>query len=186
MFVTALGAAFGLTFIAELGDKTQIAILNLSARYGILPVFVGAAAAFVVLNAIAVSAGLLLYRLVPHDVIRYVSAGIFIVFGIISIVRSGGSERETRPARNPLLTAFLLVALLEFGDKTQLALVALTARYDAPLAVFLGGTAALWLTSIIGAVVGEGLGRVIPFKWVEIGSGVVFIAFGILIAVSVI
>jgi putative Ca2+/H+ antiporter (TMEM165/GDT1 family) len=40
--IEAFGAAFGLTFIAELGDKTQIAVLALSARYGFTPVFLGA------------------------------------------------------------------------------------------------------------------------------------------------
>jgi putative Ca2+/H+ antiporter (TMEM165/GDT1 family) len=74
---------------------------------------------------------------------------------------------------------------MEFGDKTQLSLVALTSKYKAPLAIFLGGTAALFITSLIGALVGEGLGRVIPFKWLRIASGIVFMIFGILIALGI-
>lgn len=184
MIAKALGAAFGLTFIAEMGDKTQIAILNLSARYGILPVFLGAAVAFAVLNALAVTAGYLIYDFVPHDIVRYIAAAVFILFGLLSF-RPEDEEKKEKSTRSPFLTALLVVGLLEFGDKTQLALVALTAKYSSPIAVFAGGTAALLLTSLIGALVGEGLGRVIPFKWVRIGSGVIFIVFGILIAAGV-
>jgi putative Ca2+/H+ antiporter (TMEM165/GDT1 family) len=186
MFAEALGAAFGLTFIAEMGDKTQIAILNLSARFGIWQVFLGAAIAFAVLDAAAVVVGEVLYKLIPHDAVRYIAAGIFIVFGILSLVHSGDEERKTKTSRNPVLTTIAIIALMELGDKTQLSLVALTARYSSPVAVFIGGTAALWITALVGAVVGEAIGRVLPFKWIRIGSGVVFIIFGVLLAVGVI
>jgi len=184
VFAKAFGAAFGLNFIAELGDKTQVAILTLSARYGFLPVFAGAAVAFVILNALAVTAGAIIAKYVPEDVIRYVAAAVFIVFGLLSF-RSREEEEREKTTRSPLLTSLLVVALMELGDKTQLSLVALTSKYKTPFAVFLGGTAALWLTSLIGALAGEGLGRVIPFKWVRIASGVIFIVFGVLMAVGV-
>lgn len=184
MIGKAFGTAFGLTFIAELGDKTQIAILTLSARYGFLPVFLGAAVAFAVLNALAVTAGALLARYVPEAVLRYVSAGVFVVFGLLSF-RPEKEEEEERTAKNPFVTSLLVVSLMELGDKTQLSLVALTSRFKAPFFVFLGGTTALWLTSLIGALAGKGLAKVIPFKYVRWLSGVVFVAFSILIAVGV-
>jgi putative Ca2+/H+ antiporter (TMEM165/GDT1 family) len=183
----ALGTAFGLTFIAELGDKTQIAILTLAARYGWLPVFVGAAGAFVLLDALAVTVGGVIGRYVPADIVRYVSAAVFIIFGLLSFRREKEEEEETqKTARNPFLTAFLYVALLELGDKTQLSLVALTSRFKMPFWVFLGGTAALVLTSFIGAIVGKWLARVVPMKWIRWASGAIFIAFGVLIAFGVI
>lgn len=186
MIAKAFGAAFGLTFIAELGDKTQIAILTLSARYGYLPVFIGAAAAFALLNGLAVTVGALIAEYVPRDVIRYVAAGVFVLFGLLSFRGEKEEEERKESTRNPLITSFLVVALMELGDKTQLSLVALTSRYKYPFFIFLGGTLALWLTSLIGALVGEGLSRVIPMKWVRIASGVIFIVFGILMAVGVI
>ena len=179
----AFGTAFGLTLIAELGDKTQIAILTLSARYGWLPVFLGAALAFVILDGLAVTVGAVLAKFVPADVIRGVSAAIFIVFGLLSF-RPMKEEAEGAPksSRNPFLTAFFYIALMELGDKTQLALLALTSRFKMPLWIFLGGTLALVLSSFIGAVIGKYLGHYIPIKWVRWGSGVVFIVFGVLIA----
>lgn len=182
----ALAAAFGLTFVAEMGDKTQIAVLNLSARYGMLPAFGGAAVAFVVLNAIAVTVGSVVYTFVPEDVVRYAAAAVFFVFGILSFLpQKEKGEKEEKSGRNPFLSSMLIVMLLEFADKTQLSLVTLTAKYSSPIAVFAGGTAALWLASLIGALVGGGIGKAIPFKWVRIGSGVLFIAFGILIATGI-
>jgi putative Ca2+/H+ antiporter (TMEM165/GDT1 family) len=186
--IEAFGAAFGLTFIAELGDKTQIAVLALSARYGFTPVFLGACSAFVILNALAVTVGEVLARYVPADVIRYVAAAIFIIFGLLSF-RGESDEPEDAPAgtkRNPFFTSLGYIALMELGDKTQLGLVALTSRFKSPLFVFLGGTLALILATFIGALIGKGLARVIPMKYIRWASGVIFIVFGILMAAGVI
>jgi putative Ca2+/H+ antiporter (TMEM165/GDT1 family) len=182
----AFGTAFGLTFIAELGDKTQIAVLTLSARYGWVPTFLGAALAFVILDGLAVTVGELLARFVPSDVIRYVSAAIFIVFGILSFLPSREKEPEAPPStRRPFLTALVYIGLMELGDKTQLSMVALTSRFKMPVWVFLGGTIALILSAFIGAIVGKYLGHYLPIKWIRWISGVIFIVFGILIAVGV-
>jgi len=182
----AFGTAFGLTFIAEMGDKTQVAILTLAARFGWLPVFLGAALAFVVLDALAVTVGAILGAYIPADVIRYLSAAVFIIFGLFSF-RPIKEEDEAAPqgTRKPFITAFLYIALMELGDKTQLSLVALTSRFKMPFWVFLGGTLALLLTSFIGAIIGKWLSNIIPVKWIRWASGVVFIVFGILIAVGV-
>ncbi len=69
---------------------------------------------------------------------------------------------------------------MELGDKTQLSLLALTAKYSQPVFVFIGGTLALWATSLIGALVGTGVGKFIPQVWMRRISGVIFIAFGII------
>jgi len=187
MWWNALLAAFGLTFVAELGDKTQLVILTLSAKYGFKPVFLGAASAFALLNALAVSVGVLLYEFVPDNVIKYTVSGVFILFGLFMLLPErkkeecdDEDEEDTRKAHGPLLTAFLLICLMELGDKTQLSLLALTAKYSQPLLVFIGGTLALWATSLIGALVGTGLGRFIPQVWMRRISGVIFIAFGII------
>ncbi len=189
MIWKAFGSAFGLTFIAELGDKTQIAILALSARYGWLPVFLGASAAFVVLNALAVTVGAVVARFVPEEVIRYVSAAVFIVFGLLAFKPENEEAEEPDEkeagARGPFLTSLAVVALMELGDKTQLSLVALTSKYNAPFFIFLGGTLALLATSLIGALLGKWLSRLIPFKYIKWLSGAVFIIFGVLIGLDV-
>jgi Ca2+/H+ antiporter, TMEM165/GDT1 family len=195
MWWNALLASFGLTFVAELGDKTQLVILTLSAKYGFRQVFLGAAAAFTLLNLLAVSVGLVLYEFVPESVIKYTVSAVFIVFGIFMLLPQrdkeeeaeengpGGEPSEAEPRkkqRGPLLSSFLLICLMELGDKTQLSLLALTAKYSQPVFVFIGGTLALWATSLIGALVGTGVGRFIPQVWMRRISGVIFIGFGII------
>ncbi len=182
----AFWTSFGLTFMAELGDKTQITILTLSARYGWLPVFAGAVAAFVIVDVIAVTLGGVLGRYVPSAYIRWISAAVFILFGLLSFLPGRrGEDDKPKSSRNPFLTSFLYIMLLELGDKTQLSLVALTSRFKMPVWVFLGGTLALILTSFIGAITGKWLSSIVPMKWIRWASGVVFIVFGILIAVGV-
>lgn len=183
MWWNALLAAFGLTFVAELGDKTQIIILTLAARHGFKRVFIGAAAAFVLLNVLAVSVGVLLYRVLPDEAVKYSVSAIFILFGILALLprkEEGKETDESGEGRGPLLTSFLMVGLMELGDKTQLSLVALTARYSQPFFVFMGGTLALWLASSIAALVGAGLGKMISQRWLRRISGIIFIAFGLI------
>jgi putative Ca2+/H+ antiporter (TMEM165/GDT1 family) len=186
MWWEALLAAFGLIFVAELGDKTQIVILTLSARYGFRQVFLGAASAFLLLNALAVSVGVILYELVPESVIKYTVSAIFILFGIYALLprrekeEGDAEDKKIKRKHGPILTAFLLICLMELGDKTQLSLIALTAKYSQPIWVFIGGTLALWATSLIGALVGMVLGKSIPQVWIHRASGVIFIAFGII------
>ena len=186
MILEAFATAFGLTFIAELGDKTQIAVLTLSARFGWLPTFMGEAVAFIVLDALAVTVGEVLAKFVPGDVIRYVSAAIFIIFGLLSFRPEKEEAAAPTSARTPFLTALFYIALMELGDKTQLALLALTSRFKMPFWVFLGGTIALILSAFVGAIIGKLLGHYLPLKWIRWGSGVVFVVFGILIAAGVI
>ena len=180
----ALLSGFGLTLVAELGDKTQIAIIALSSRFGFPAVFFGAALAFLVLNVLAVTAGALLYRSIPEPAVRYLSASLFVAFGILSLFPGKESSGEAPQSRKggPFLSAFTLVALSELGDKTQLSLVALASKYGHPLFVFMGGTGALWLSSLAAAAAGRALLGLVPFKWVRRVSAVVFLAFGLLIA----
>lgn len=183
MWLESLLVAFGLILVAELGDKTQMIILTLAARYGFKPVFLGSAAAFVLLNGLAVSVGILLYQFLPEAAIKYTVSGIFIIFGILFLLparEKGESEERLESRRGPLLSSFLLVSLMELGDKTQLSLMALTAKYSQPVFIFIGGTLALWLASLIGSLVGVGLGSIISPRWIRRISGLIFLAFGII------
>lgn len=76
--------AFGTLFLAELGDKTQLATLILTARTGKpVPVFLGAAAALVFITLLAVLFGEAATRIVPASYLQKGAAGLFIVIGIL-------------------------------------------------------------------------------------------------------
>ncbi|WP_287155860.1 TMEM165/GDT1 family protein [Candidatus Solincola tengchongensis] len=179
MWWKALLTAFGLLFVAELGDKTQLAVIALAGRYEWKVVLAGASAAFTLLNALAVTVGTALYEFLPEKVVRYGVAGLFLLFGVLTLLRRD-EEEEGRKAEGhkPFLSVFLIIALMELGDKTQLSLLALAARYSYPVFVFLGGTLALCLTSLVGALVGTSLSRLVSPPWMRRISGIVFLAFG--------
>lgn len=75
---------FGLLLVAELGDKTQLAVINMTARHKApVPVFVGAFLALGLVTLLGVSCGEALTRLVPAEVLRRVSAGLFVLMGLL-------------------------------------------------------------------------------------------------------
>ena len=77
-------------------------------------------------------------------------------------------------------STFGLAALAELGDKTQLTVIALTGKYEAPLAVFLGASVGLILVSIAGVLAGRAVGRRVSMRSVELLAGGIFIALGAL------
>jgi putative Ca2+/H+ antiporter (TMEM165/GDT1 family) len=82
-------------------------------------------------------------------------------------------------------TAFGVLFLAELGDKTQLAVITMTADSKSPLAVFLGASAALVLVSLLGVVFGALLGQYIPAEWLQRIVAVAFIVIGILMLLKV-
>ncbi len=83
----------------------------------------------------------------------------------------------------PLLTTFGLIAMAEFGDKTQLTVIALSAGYDR-VRVFSGVVLAFALVTGLGVLVGEGLLRIIPENLIKIMAGLLFVVFGIRMLMS--
>ena len=80
-----------------------------------------------------------------------------------------------------VLSSFTLMFLAEMGDKTQLALFSFAAKTKQPLAVLLGGAAALLLTTALAVAFGGLIGRFVPdsvMRWI---AGLLFIGFGLLI-----
>ena len=76
--------SFGIMFLAELGDKTQLTILSLAGRYrSPWVVFAGAALAMVLATGLGVLAGNFLPSLIGEKMVRYISGGLFMLFGIL-------------------------------------------------------------------------------------------------------
>ncbi|GAB4267797.1 MAG: TMEM165/GDT1 family protein [Deferrisomatales bacterium] len=179
MNVPAFLSAFGLIFLAELGDKTQLTALALATRYPWRRVFVGVALAFAVLNAAAVTVGGALFAFVPLLWIQLGAAALFAAFGIASFRTP--DETEESPAKGragrPVLTAFWMILVAELGDKTQLATAGLAAQAGAPLEVFAGSSLALWAVSLLGLLAGRHLAGRLPLRRLQQAGGCVFLLF---------
>jgi len=178
---------FTVIFLLELPDKTALAALLLATRHRPLPVFLGAAAAFVIQSAVAVAAGSLL-SLLPREPIR-IGAGILFLGMAALLVRRNlrkdeadeqrAVEQEEVRHRRPFMTAFTVVFVAEWGDLTQLATAALQARYQQPVVVFVAATLALWAVSAIAVALGNRLGAWIPERPLQ------FAAAGVMVLVAI-
>lgn len=74
--------------------------------------------------------------------------------------------------------SFGLLFLAELGDKTQLSVFTLVTRHKAPVPVFLGASLALVLVTLIGAFLGEAVSRVVPERYLHLGSALFFVGVG--------
>jgi len=177
-FLTATGYSYLLIFAAEFGDKSQLVCMALAARYRSLPVLLGAISAFMGLNTLAVIFGVTLSNWVPDVVISSVVAAMFLAFGFHALTSVHDSNDEelniNRASHSVFVSTFLLITLAELGDKTQLAVVALSST-NIPLAIWLGSTLALISTSVLGVWAGKSLLKKISINILHRISGVIFI-----------
>ena len=185
MNLAPLVASFVLVTIAELGDKTQIAVITLSSRFKALSVFSGAMFGFLLTTGIAVAIGNALTLVLPTFWIRIIAAAIFLIFGLYTIIsRKGEAQVKSREARSAVVSSFSLITLMELGDKTQFAVIALSAEYKFPLLVYLGVMMAFTFITGLGVIAGTALTRFVPLKYIQLGSGFVFILFGIIFLIN--
>ena len=184
MGLAAIITSFVIILPAELPDKTVIACLVLGSRYRPAYVFAGAAAAFAIQVALAVTAGGLL-SLLPHQVTEIIVAVLFVVGAVILLrQKQAGSDegdeyveqRQLRRSFLPVaLTSFGVVFVAEFGDLTQIVTANLAAKYHDPLAVGIGATAGLWVAAGLAIVGGRSLLKVLPVKWLSRGAAAVLL-----------
>jgi putative Ca2+/H+ antiporter (TMEM165/GDT1 family) len=82
-------STFVMIFLAELGDKTQISTFALATNArSMLSVFIGAAGALILTTLIAVVLGGVIGRFVPEKIIKFVSAAVFIGFGVLTLLEA--------------------------------------------------------------------------------------------------
>ena len=172
-------AAYTLVAVAEFGDKSQLVCMTLAARHRHWPVLWGAVLAFALLNAMAVIFGAAVGKWIPEQVLAGAVAILFAGFGLRNLLAREEAEDERveeKPGHGIFLTTFLMMFLAEFGDKTQISVAGLGAT-EPPLPVWLGATAALATTSILGIWAGKRLlARVSQHTMNRIG-GMLFLGF---------
>ncbi|SJM89356.1 conserved membrane hypothetical protein [Crenothrix polyspora] len=175
--ITSAATSFALIFAAEMGDKSQLVCMTLAAKHRPVPVLLGAIGAFALLNALAVGFGTAIASWLPDYVIAATVALLFIVFGIQALrtsVEDSDEDIKEKTGHGIFFTTFLLITVAEFGDKTQLAVVALSST-SSPVGVWLGSTLALGATSALGVLAGRKLLQKIPLELLHKIGGVIFL-----------
>jgi putative Ca2+/H+ antiporter (TMEM165/GDT1 family) len=175
--LSAAATSFALILAAEMGDKSQLVCMALAAKHRPVPVVWGALTAFALLNALAVVFGKMIAMWFPEYVIAATVALLFIVFGIQALrtqVEDSHEEFKEKSGHGIFFTTFLLITVAEFGDKTQLAVVALSST-SSPIGVWLGATLALGTTSALGVLAGRKLLQKIPLELLHKIGGTLFL-----------
>ena len=173
-------SSFAIVALTEFGDKTQVAIISLSANHRPRSVFIGAMLAFAMVDGVCALIGGEIAPFVPIFWISLVSGIAFIIFGIYTLIPKKRGTVRIREHSKVVTTSFFMTAALEFGDKTQLAIIALSAEYVAPIQVFLGAMLALTLLTGLESLLGSIVSRYVSERYIRIAAALIFIVFGIL------
>jgi len=164
--------------IAELGDKTQLAVFCLASktkRHAQL--LLGVVLAFAVADGLAIILGNFLTNIMPLNYIKAGAGFVFILFGVW-IMLNHRRKSEEHELKSPFLSAFGLILISEMGDKTQIAAGLFATEYN-PIFVFIGVMAALACLSLVAVYIGKLLAKRINKKVISIIAGVVFMIIGL-------
>ena len=181
------GSSYLLIFAAEIGDKSQLVCMILAAKYRALPVMLGSVLAFMLLNTLAVTFGIAIASWIPEALMAAFVAILFAIFGIHALrVEEEADDDNVKISKGHsiFITTFLLITVAEFGDKTQLAVVALSST-SIPAAVWIGSTLALITTSMLGIWAGRTVLQIIPITLIHRISGIIFILLSLFAAYHV-
>lgn len=195
-------SVFGLVFVSELGDKTQLAVLTQACKYR-RPwgVFAGASAALVAVTALTAVGGRALGRLLPETVVRIAAALMFLVMGGLiareasrveddalgDAICDGPRDKQLACATGSpwswkaFSSTFGLLFLAELGDKTQLAVLSLASEHGNVWSVLGGGGVALIAVTAVGVIGGRVLCELVSQRVLLWTSAVAFIVIGALI-----
>jgi len=151
--------------------------MSLASRHRAFPVILGAVAAFALLNTLAVVFGATIANWLPGYIVGAAVALLFAVFGLHALfIHDDDDDEEVleKSGHSIFFTTFLLITVAEFGDKTQLAVVAFSSTAN-PYAVWLGSTLALTFTSALGVLAGRTVLQKIPLSLLHKISGCIFL-----------
>ena len=176
LFVSALVVA-----IAEIGDRTQLLAILLAVRFR-KPwlILAGILAATLANHALAATAGYFVADLLQGQGVRIAIALSFIAMAAwILIPDTGDDTAVSGSGANVFLATLVAFFLVEMGDKTQIATVALAARFHDIAFVAAGTTLGMMAANAPAVFLGEAATRVVPLRYVRWGAGALFFGLGV-------
>ena len=185
--MSAFLVSFGVIFVAELGDKSQLMALAFATRYKPLPVLVAITIATAIVHLASVAIGAVVGAALPTRPINAIAALAFVVFGLWTLrgdeLTSEDEERAKKTTRNVLVSVGTVFFLAELGDKTMLATVTLATR-EGVVGTWLGSTLGMVAADALAIVVGRALGSRLPERAIKVGAAVAFFVFAVLLGVE--
>ena len=173
----------GVVALAEIGDKTQLLAFVLAARFRKpWPIIAGILVATLFNHAAAGAAGAWLMHVIGPDWLRWILGVSFLAMAAWTLIPDSIDEDELKSAKRSwgvFGTTLVAFFLAEMGDKTQLATIALAARYAAPVEVVLGTTLGMMIANVPAVFLGDRLLARVPMRAVHIVAALLFAGLGI-------
>jgi len=174
----------GIVALAEIGDKTQLLAIVLAARFRKpLPIIGGIFVATLLNHAIAGAVGVWLANLIGAEGMRWALGLSFIAMAGWMLIPDKYEDEKTSSTSRWGVFATTLIAffVLEIGDKTQIATVALAAKYSALAAVVMGTTVGMMLANVPAVYLGEVAAKKLNMRLVHSLAAAVFFVLGALV-----
>jgi putative Ca2+/H+ antiporter (TMEM165/GDT1 family) len=176
--------SFGIIFVAELGDKSQLMAMTFATRYRARTILAAITLATALVHLFSVLVGAAIGAALPTDAISVVAGVAFLAFAGWTLrgdeLTEEDEARAARATRSVFFTVGLAFLLAELGDKTMLATVTLAAD-NGLIGTWLGSTVGMVAADALAIVVGQQLGTRLPERAIKIGATITFAAFGILL-----
>ena len=171
----------GIVALAEIGDKTQLLSFVLAAKYRkSLPICLGILVATLANHALAGALGAWITTLLGPATLRWVLGLSFLAMAAWSLIPDRLDDGEARSPRwgvfGATAVAFFFV---EMGDKTQVATVALAAKYGAFATVVAGTTAGMMIANVPAVLLGERIAHRLPVRAIHVVCALIFAGLGL-------
>jgi putative Ca2+/H+ antiporter (TMEM165/GDT1 family) len=184
VFLTAAAISFGVIFLGEMGDKSQLMAMTFATRYRLRSVITGIVIATSLLFGLSVALGATVGNLLPREWLALAAALLFVGFGLW--VLRGGDDDDTvdvTTRRSGVLTVTGAILLAELGDKTMFIAIGLGSQYN-PWGVWLGATAGMIAADVLAVFAGAWIAKRVPERAVRYGSSALFLVLGAVMGVE--
>jgi putative Ca2+/H+ antiporter (TMEM165/GDT1 family) len=179
--------SIGIVALAEIGDKTQLLAIVLAAELRKpWPIIAGIAVATLLNHFLAGVVGTLLVRAVGPQALRWLLGVSFLAMAVWMLIPDKLDQTEKRGGRfGAFVTTLVAFFFVEMGDKTQIATIALAARYDALAPVVLGTTIGMMVANVPAVLLGSVAAEKLPKRLVHAIAALLFAAIGIAVLFGV-
>lgn len=171
----------GIVALAEIGDKTQLLAFILAARFRKpLPIVLGILTATLANHAFAGALGSWITSLVSQEAMRWILGSSFIGIAIWTLIPDKLEDDDAKPGRfGAFGTTLITFFLVEMGDKTQVATVALAVQYHSFYFVVAGTTTGMMIADVPAVLLGDRFAQKIPIRVVHLIAAALFALLGL-------
>jgi putative Ca2+/H+ antiporter (TMEM165/GDT1 family) len=179
--------SFGVIFVAELGDKSQLMALTFATRFRVWPVLAGITIATAIVHLVSVAIGFGLGTALPTGWINLAAAVAFLAFGAWTLhgdtLTADEQDKVNRVGKHAIIAVGTAFFLAELGDKTMLATITLATDYGW-FGTWVGSTLGMVAADALAILVGRSLGKRLPEKAIAYGAATLFFLFGIWLGIE--